>query len=364
MNTNKIFTYFLIVILLAGFVSAAKDSFVLDSEKSQNLYLTNSEVAIDSSLYGDLFAFSQRVDINGLVRDDVNAVTSLFDLQGTVGSDVRLISTTTVIDGTVFGEVMIVGNYVKITKDSAIGGPVNINANTVIIDGTLKGDLNVKADKVILNGIVEGNAVITTSSLELGPDAKIMGDLSSTRNVDETSTHVDGIVTKLKGRDDPSNFTSITLSRIGLFLMIFLIGTALILCSRKSTEKTAKAMYSKFLLSMLIGFVALVVAPFVAILLLFTVVGLPLALLIVAIYLMLLILAAGFSAIFIGKLNTKIVKKKNSLWLELLIGALALALVSIIPVIFALVLVFIGFVSVGAMLLVAIGKDKSKDKKK
>ncbi|MGV8169619.1 MAG: hypothetical protein ACP5N3_06210 [Candidatus Nanoarchaeia archaeon] len=356
----NISVYLILLLVMAFSVIASEDSFTLSEESAGNLYLTNSNVNIDSDLYGDLFAFSQNLNTNGLIRDDLNAVAGTVNLKGTIGSDLRLVSSNAVIEGTVFGETMILGSYVKITEDAIIGGPVNINAKTVVIDGTLQDNLNVKARKVIINGVVEGNAVIDTLDLELGPDAKIIGDLSSTKVDDETAAHVSGTVTKVKARDDPDNFTKITFNKIGLLLMFFLIGTVLILAGRKHAEKATKAMYTKFLFSMLIGFLILVLAPFVAVILLMTLVGIPIALLIAAVYLILVILALGFSALFLGRLNTKIVKNKNSPWLELLIGSVALALISIIPVIFWLILVFIGFVAIGAMFLVVIGKDKKK----
>ncbi|MGV8161828.1 MAG: hypothetical protein ACP5N2_00670 [Candidatus Nanoarchaeia archaeon] len=357
---NKLFAVLIMIFLLAGFVLAESDSFKLDTEHSENLYLTNNEVSIESKLYGDLYSISERIDVNGLVRDDINAMTGVFDFRGTVGSDVRLVSSSAVIDGVIFGEFINFGNYVKITNKAVIGGPVNINANIVVIDGTIQDDLYVKAEKVILNGVVEGNAVIKAAKFELGPDAKIMGDLSSTRNVEDFSSQVEGTITKIKGRDDPTNFTAITLSKLGLFIMIFLIGTVMILVTKKRTERTTKTMYTKFLFSMLIGFIALALAPFVALMLLFTIVGIPIALLIVAIYVLVLILTLGFVALFLGRLNIKMAKSKNNLWLELLIGSLALALISIIPVIFWLVVILLGFVGAGAMILVYLGKDKKK----
>jgi cytoskeletal protein CcmA (bactofilin family) len=360
MKNSKIFVYLFAFLLLAGFAFASDDTFTLKDEYAGNLYLNAGDVNINSNLYGDLYTISKKVSVDAPVSQDVNVVTGFFELKDTIGGDLRLVSSSALIDGTIFGETMILGNYVIITESSSIGGPVNIRADTVIVNGNLKGNLNVKANKVVINGIVEGDAVITSSAFELGPDARIRGDLSSTRSIDETSSQVEGVVTKLKGRDDPSTFTSITLTRIGLFLMLFLIGVAIIGFNRKSAEKVSKAMYSKFLLSMLLGFVTLVVLPLVALLLLVTVVGIPIAVMIVALYIILVLTSLGFVSIFLGRLNTKIVKKKNSLWLELLIGALALALVSIIPVIFWLVIVFIGFVSIGAVILVFLKKDKLK----
>ncbi|MFA6073002.1 MAG: hypothetical protein WC758_02740 [Candidatus Woesearchaeota archaeon] len=361
MKIAKLFTYLLMVFLLTSTVFAEKNNtFILSEDQTQNLYLTNNKIVTEANLRGDLYAISNEIKIKSLVNEDIDAITNSFNLQGTIGGDLRLIASETLIDGTVFGEVMILGSQVILTNNSVIGGPVHLKANTVIIDGTLKDDLFIDANKVIINGVIEGNVIIKSSIVQLGPDAKILGDFSSTRSVDEVSSKVGGIVTKIEGKDDPSNFTSISLSKLALFAMIFLIGAALILFAKKRTERITKIMYSKFLLSMLIGFAFLIVAPIVAILLLITVIGAPISVLIVAIYIMLLILGLGYIAFFLGRLNGKMAKSKLNPWLEVLIGALALALISIIPIIFLLVVAFIGFVSIGSILLVAFNKDKKK----
>lgn len=351
---------FLFVLLLIAVPALAKDEFLLNEEYSKNLYLTNNNIEINSNLYGDLFAFSEYMKISELVKDDINAVSAEFNLEGTIGSDLRLISSNAKIDGTIFGEALIMGNYVEISDSAAIGGRVKINANYVVINGTLKDDLDVSAEKVFINGVVEGDAIIKASSFELGPDARILGDLSSPNNIDEVAPQVSGTVTKTEGKESPDSFTSMTFRKIGLFMMLFLIGAALVFFGEKFTEKTSKAFQGRFLLSLMTGFVTLVAAPFIAIFIAFTFVGFPLAILIGLIYFTLLILSFGMSCVITGKTLLRLFKGRKNLWLELLIGALSLALLSIlVPVFWALMLILI-ITSVGAFILVFAKKDKKK----
>lgn len=361
MNINKVFTYILIAFILAGFVLAEKDSFMLSEEYEKNMYLTNSEIIIDANLYGDLYALSENLQVNELIQQDLNAVAGVFVLGGTIGSDLRLVSSSARIDGTIFGEVMLFGDYVEITENTAIGGPVNINANTVIIDGTLKNDVNVKAEKVVINGIIEGSAVIYSSSLELGPDARIMGDLSSTRSIDGMSSKVDGIITKMNGKEDPNNFTSITFRKIWMFLTLFLIGAVIYLVARKFTVKTLGKMSQRFFLSFLFGILALVIAPFVAIALLFTFVGIPISIMIGLVYATAIILSFGMGSMFLGHLLVRLANKKNKdLWISLLVGTLFVALISIIPLAFIILGMVLLPLSLGAGLIAIFGKDKKK----
>jgi acetyltransferase-like isoleucine patch superfamily enzyme len=364
MNFNrKLFAYFFIILLSTTFVFAQKtDSFTLSDEYGENLYVTNSQITIDSNLYGDLFAFSENIIVNALVQQDINAVSSgTFELQGTVGSDLRLIASKTIIDGTIFGETLILGDFVNITENTQIGNYVRINANTVFIDGTLKDDVQIKAEKVVLNGIIEGNAIIYSSSLELGPNARILGDLSSTRSIDGMSSKVDGIVTKLEGKEDPDNFTAVTFQKIGIFITIFLIGAFVLLVARKFTARTVLKMGSRFFVSFLLGLVALIVTPFVAVALIFTIVGIPISILLFLIYALAIILAIGMSAHFLGSLLLRIGNKRNrNVWISLLLGSLLMALLTFIPVAFWIAAFLLMLISIGAGLLAIFSKDKAR----
>jgi cytoskeletal protein CcmA (bactofilin family) len=367
MKSGKILVYLFVVFLLSAAVLGAgsqDDSYVLKDPHAGNLYLSSPNIKIKADLFGDLYAVTRNLMINALVKDDVNAVAGNLYLKDTIGSDLRLIGGEVKLDGTVFGETMVIARDVVTTDNAILGGPVKIKAKHAVIDGDMKGDVCITADRVELNGIIEGNAVIETPVLEIGPSAKVLGNLSTNRYVEKDS-RIGGEVIKLPDRYSPENITSITLGKIMFFLALLLLGAAAIVVSRKFSERTAKAMYGRFWLSLLTGLIVLVVAPIAGFILLVTVVGMPITILLVFAYIGALILGLGFSAMFLGRLDLKLFrsKRKNALWLELLIGAVILALLSIIPVVFWIILAFLLILATGGMFLAAVRKEERKRKK-
>jgi len=106
------------------------------------------------------------------------------------------------------------------TNKSVVVGPVHIQSTIVILNGKMLKGANVKADKVVLNGEIDGNAVIEAAVFEMGPDAKVTGDLSSNRMI-QKDDRIGGSVIKLPDQYSPENAMSITFGKIIFFLMIY-----------------------------------------------------------------------------------------------------------------------------------------------
>jgi cytoskeletal protein CcmA (bactofilin family) len=367
MKLNRLFVYLILIFLLSATVLAERgersnnDAFVLNDTYIGNLYLSNPTIKINSDLQGELYAISNAISVNNVVEQDIGAITNDFTLKGTAGNNLRVVAGNVYIDGPIFNEAMLLARNVEFTNNSVVAGPVNIQAKTVILNGKMLKGANIKADKVILNGEIDGNAVIEAGIFEMGPSAKVTGDLSSNRMI-QKDERIGGSVIKFRDKYSPENAMSITFGKILFFLMILLIGAAAVLVSKKYSERTAKAMYGRFWLSLLMGIVVLIIAPIAGFLLLLTVIGIPITLLLILAYFGVLIVSLGFSAVFLGRLDLKMFrsKRKNALWLELVIGAIILALLSFIPVIFWIILIFLMITAVGGMFLAAVRKEERK----
>ncbi len=360
MNINRIFAYLIMILLLTTTVLAEqskyndKNSFVLNDTYTGNLYLNAPIININSNLKGELYAISNYVNINDFVEQDIGVIASDFTLIGTAGNNLRVIARNVKIDGPIFSEAIILGRNVEFTNSSVVVGPVNIQATNVIIDGKFNDGASIKADKVTLNGEIDGNATIEAAVFIMGPNAKVTGDLSSNRMI-QKDDRIGGNVIKFADKYSPENAMSITFGKIIFFLIIIFIGAAAILVSKKYSERVVKATCGRFWLSLLVGLLAILIVPVAGFLLLFTIIGIPITILLALTYIGALILALAFSAMLLGRLDLKMFqsKRKNALWLELIIGAIILALLSFIPVIFWIVLVILMMTAVGGMLLAA-----------
>ncbi len=142
-----------------------------------NAYLMTPSVRVDGTLDGDLFALAATATISGRVLGDIGFVGRSFELKGYADDAVRIWAAEVRIDGLVDGEVIASGGRVRIGPQAVIRGNAGLYASEIIVDGNVEGDLNAAGGVVRLQGKVGGNASITCDIFEVGPDARVRGDL-------------------------------------------------------------------------------------------------------------------------------------------------------------------------------------------
>ena len=145
-----------------------------------------------------------------------------------------------------------------------------------------------------------------------------------------------------------------TLFWLTKLLVIFVAAMVLTLLIPKTSTKIVRLAHDKFWLSLLIGLVFLVVAPIVALILLFTVAGLYVALIAAMLHCFVILLALPLANIFAGSLIFKWAKKESKCkvsWLSTLVGSPVLQIIVFIPVLGWLVALVMVSVIAGAGLL-------------
>jgi hypothetical protein len=130
-------------------------------------------------------------------------------------------------------------------------------------------------------------------------------------------------------------FSIISFSVLAVFLLYF---------NRVRFEKSIKSIITKPFISGLIGFATLVVAPFVFIILMITIIGIPLAFFGIAFYVMSLISASIYFSGTIGKLFFEKVLKdsKTNIYWQVIVGVALVGIISLIPMLGGL-FIFVGF---------------------
>jgi len=103
---------------------------------------------------------------------------------------------------------------------------------------------------------------------------------------------------------------------------------------------------------MLRGFIAVVVIPIAAMLACVSIIGIPIGILLMLGYMGLLVMGAIFSVIFAGSLLHKWIKKPEGYavsWKTILLGSVALGVVTLIPFVGWIITLGFFFMSVGAI---------------
>jgi len=134
-------------------------------------------------------------------------------------------------------------------------------------------------------------------------------------------------------------------------LVIFVAAMVLTLLVPKTSTKIIQLAHDKFWNSLLIGLVFLVVAPIIALMLLFTVAGFYITLIVAMLHCFVIILALPLANIFAGSLIFKWAKKESKCkvnWLSTLVGSPVLQVIVFIPIIGWLVALVMVSVVAGA----------------
>lgn len=84
------------------------------------------------------------------------------------------------IDREISGNVVMTGEHVQLGPRAKIDGDAWLSGRQVALEGIVTGGVEIYGSRVVLNGTVEGDVSVFALEMQLGPDAKIKGDLSYT----------------------------------------------------------------------------------------------------------------------------------------------------------------------------------------
>ena len=257
------------------------------------------------------------------------------------------------INGTVKNDGFVFGNVVNFNENSVIERDLLVLANNVTISGTIKKDVTIYAATVTINGTIENvnvkaNEIIienaNINNLSYNEDAVI--------EIKDSEVNTTNLTEKLQSevtiQDQIMNF----IYNLGGILVIFL---ALYLLAPKLFKKIENNNANITVLNVFsmfgFGTLSLILIPVIFILLLTIVFCMPLAILLLILY----VLAIWLSSIFTGYLLgyvilTKLIKKENNPLLIGLIGIVILNLLGVIPYIGILITVISVMIGMGIIL--------------
>lgn len=112
-------------------------------------------------------------------------------LEWTPGKDVFSVGRELTIDRKVEGALSVAGEIVILTRDAEVDGDTWIAGRRVAVEGELDGDLSIRAQEALVNGEVKGDVTFYGLDLSLGPDADIGGNVTyyspSTARIDKAA---------------------------------------------------------------------------------------------------------------------------------------------------------------------------------
>lgn len=99
-------------------------------------------------------------------------------VEWTSGDDVFAAAEELTIDREIAGSLTAAGQIVILTRDADIEGDTWIAGRRVAVEGEIGRDLSIRAQEALVNGRVKGNVSFYGLELALGPDARIDGNVT------------------------------------------------------------------------------------------------------------------------------------------------------------------------------------------
>jgi len=253
---------------------------------------------------------------------------------------------------------------VSASEKSKIGWDMFMGAAGANLSGEIGGDLHGGGANISLNSKVGKNVNLALgekskdTSFTIGDKAQIGGNLTyrSGENAEISSQ------AKIAGETIRKEFKagmkkSGPAARAGMIVFsIFsslIIGLVLVSVFRKKIIVVTDIMLDKIAASIGVGFLALILAPFVFVILAITIIGLPLSLILLAFWIIALYVSKIITGIFLGRVLIEkywAVKKESLIW-PMIIGVIVTSLVCFIPFIGWLLGLIAALWAVGGMIL-------------
>lgn len=268
----------------------------------EDVLAAGSEVALSDSVAGDVMVAGATVSFSGFAGGSYLGAGRAQRVDGRIDGSARLAGASIELSGSVGRNLTAGGGYVLVTREARIDRNAYMAGGRIEFEGSVGGDLYVVGEDVRLDGEVRGDVRVEAQRLTLGPAALIGGDL--TYRVAEGSPPVDA------SRMTSGNVEALPpweLRRLSpvpyvyRVLAFVLAGLVVVALFPRAAGAAADAMERRPAASAGVGILWILLGPIAVAVLAATVIGLPLALVTVAVYAASLYLAPIVPAVWVGR---------------------------------------------------------------
>jgi len=327
-----------------------------------DVYAGGALVTIDSTVEGDLVVAGGSVTINANIEGDLIAAGGQITINGDVADDVRVAGGSVFVNGNIGDDLVASGGQLNISGETLIGGTLVFGSGFANVLGTINEDIIGGGGKLVLGGTVYRDVQVEIQeSFTLTPDASINGNLvySSLREAELNDEQVAGFIEHKELVIDDTDFGTdfeTMFSRFHLMYQVFKYLTLLVLAIVLVTllpatlVVTSKVSKEHPWRSLGLGFVLAICTIAAAIILSITLIGLPLAFILLGVFGITWCLAKVYAAMFIGSLLLKPKKlTKGKLFGIIALGGFILMVVGMIPILGWLVVFLVTMASFGSI---------------
>lgn len=338
-----------------GVAVGADSSSTAEGTSSSTIYKAGRDVNITGTVDGDVFCAGQNITVDATVNGDVICAGQVVTVNGTVHGNVRLAGQTVTLGAVVDKNASVAGNDIMLQSNSKVGGDLVGLGQTATLDGTVGRDAHVNANTLQINGQVGRNVWANVNKLELQKGGVVNGsvDYTSPRTLHRDGGTITGSVTYHKSVAEHRDWAmwrgAALLFRLYWGVALLLLAVVLAALFPQVFHRWNKVAWSRPWMALLIGFLTMFALPALLFALFISVVGVPLALLVMLAWAAGMLLSAPVAAYYIG--SAVFQRSRRSPVLVMLVGSAILLVVTLIPVLGWMVAMLAYWFGIGVLLL-------------
>ena len=322
----------------------------------------SGEVDLDGTVNGDAFIAGGVVNMRGTVNGLLVVAGGQVNVMGTVTDRIISVGGTVRLSGKTEKSVFAGGGSVIIERGATVGEYLMAGGSDVQVRGVVERDAKIGATTLKLTGEIKGDLDAGVESFETEEGSTVGGNLTvaakDSGNIRIVPGTVLGQVHLKAGREAPApRFLGLTKGRLAMRIIFFLslCATALVISFLfpRQLASVGTIINGRPGESVLVGLAALVLVPFITLVLILTVVGIPLGIFLFLYLCWLAFLSQMGLGIFLGYRVFGFDGKRGwGLFGPVALGILALFVCTFIPFVNVVVILAGLIVGVGALAIV------------
>lgn len=284
-------------------------------------------VLAEQTIDEDAYIFSNEVDFNGTATRDIVAATNTFalgetarvggnvnvaankaTLAGAIQRSVRVAARDITIRGTIDGDLVVAAQTVRIEAGARITGDLLVAARNVTVLGTIDGDIRGNAGTLtITNGRIGQNLDLSVDDLNVQGTSQVGGAIRYSGDPQAriaTSAAITGPVERTESSALSAGGYSLASGLawdIARLLSLLFTGLVVVLVAPVASAAVADGVRRRFPTTLIVGVIAIVLVPVVAVLMLITLIGIPVSIVSLILYGVALYLSQIFVGLAIGR---------------------------------------------------------------
>lgn len=361
---KKIFKLFLVIVMTFMMTSS-----VMAKEVDHFKGVVDNKAVIEDDVKGSSAAIGNDAEMKGKTEGVSfiigNTVTFNGDSEYLVAAGNSLD-----VKGVVSNDAFIAGNVIDIDKKADLQRDVIVAGADITINGKVGRNISIYGSNIKISGAeIEGNVKIYGTNVSIDDSSMINGNLSypSDALVDVADGVVKGEIIKtdaLENNDD--GFITMLMGKFWSFMSLILIFAVLSLAASKIFTRVQKE-YDKFdfnkgLETFTKGLMFLIIVPFIIVILFLMSIGIPLSLILLALYFIIMYLSTIFTGYLLGyKLWQKFFDKDINMLVVGIFGLAILFMLNLIPGISFIISTLTTIIGIGIIYDVILKKIGSND---